>query len=167
MKSSSLALVVLIIALLIGGGLYVYDRQIAQEEASFLNNSIGSDTSQADSTADQSGTLSAPQKIDLSAVSGVEAAGIANRVYANNEFILTINADLPKVESGTSYTGWAENIVGGQQEIVSLGRLNDEGDSFYLEYRIGKDMSDYSHIYVMRENGTDEMTKVKILEGQF
>jgi hypothetical protein len=165
MKSSNIALAVAIIALLLGGGLYLYDQKTSNERSLVSNGPVSSDEDNS-KDEDQTNVAPSPQKINLKAV-GTEASGISGRVYANSEFILTINAQLPNLEQGWSYEGWAYKSANESSEPLFLGKLDDDGGTYYLEYRKGEDMSSYDHIYVYRENNMGEAAGVVILEGQF
>lgn len=159
MKSSNIALIVAIIALLSGGGLYLYDQKIDSNRSILLDDSGNS----SNNVQSVQGNTPVPDKITLTPISGVEASGISNRVFANNKFILTINANLPKLGEEKSYKGWMQNGA----EILSLGNLENDGDSYYLEYKSDTDMSKYRQIFVTPVDNAGNVAGERILEGQF
>lgn len=161
MKSSSLALIVAILALLLGGALYFYDQGNGSlQSASSENDSVGN----LDSSAAQV-FVSEPSRIELTPIYGYEASAVSNRLFHNGKFILTVNADLPVNQPGYFYQVWVENTE--NQGITSLGKLEEEGGSYYLEHKNEKDLSALNKIIITKENIFDDIPEGKIMEGTF
>lgn len=161
MKSSNLALVVFILALLFAGGLYFYDQKSkdsAESAAGELEElSAGANNEESD--------LPAPERIDLSAVGDSEASGVSSRVYVGNEFIITINADLPSIAESRYYNAYVEDVRSGTK--VNLGKVVTDGGASYLEYKGEKDLGSYKSLSVVLEDSRDASISQIILKGQF
>lgn len=164
MKSSSLALIVAILALLIGSALYFYDQK---------NRSAGTPAGEEiipepEGQATGGGKfVPQPSKIDLVPLSGIEANAVSNRVYTDKKFILTVNADLPTLDSGVFYQVWLAKGDGDESSIMSVGKLEDDGGSYYLEYKNEIDLSPYNKIFISKEKTFDVTPEEKIMEGTF
>ena len=166
MKSSSCALLALVLALIIGGAYYFYSQK-GQDKTSDqpLTSQEGiSNNSPAENTGP---VVLEPEKITLADVSGGEGEGIANRIFSSQKFIHTIAAQLKKAETGSYYAGWLIKQQGDKEEIISTGKLTQNGSDYYLEFRSDNDYSQYNKVVVSLQSKEDSQPKKTILEGEF
>jgi len=164
MKSSSCALVALVLALILGGAYYFYsEKKTDQNKAAETNTS--SSNSQSDSGASDLPVLE-PEKAELLAIID-DGHGVANRIYSDNQFIHTITAQLPDLSDDKFYNGWLGQISGDKENYVNTGKLEANGSDFYLEYRDSKDVSAYKHVIVSIETTEATEPTIKVLEGNF
>lgn len=164
MKSSSCALVALVLALIIGGAYYFYSQKNTEQ-----NKEINSSTSTTDNQSDNETTdlsVLEPEKAELLAVTD-DGHGLANRIYSDKQFIHTITAQLPDLNENKFYNGWLGQIVGDKEIYINTGKLEANGEDYYLEYRDVRDLSDYRHIIVSIENAEVTEPTTKVLEGNF
>lgn len=164
MKSSSCALLALVLALLLGGAFYFYSQKNQVKDKPLTSQEGISESSDSESNAP---TVIEPEKATLVDVSGGEGQGIANRIYSTNKFIHTITAQLKSPESGKYYAGWLIKQDGGTEDVVSTGKLEQNGENdYYLEFRSENDYTLYKKVLVTLQSGGDK-PETNILEGQF
>lgn len=164
MKSSSCALLALVLALLVGGAFYFYSQKNQASDKPLTSQEGISENSNSEGNAP---TVLEPEKITLTDVSGGEGQGIANRIYTTNKFIHTITAQLKSPDSGKYYMGWLVKQDGGTEDVVSTGKLEQNGENnYYLEFRSETDYTLYKKVLVSLQSGGDKPETV-ILEGQF
>lgn len=168
MKSSSCALVALVLALLVGGALYFYSQKNTNSTKQTDSNQTTASNQTADQTNDQSDNLPVlePEKIDLTAVNG-EGHGVANRIFSDKQFIHTITAQLPDLSNSQYYAGWLGQKVGDKETFISTGNFEANGGDFYLEHRDTKDLSAYTHVVVSLEEKPVTQPTTIVLEGSF
>ena len=168
MKSSSVALVVAVLALIVGGGLYFYSEEDDLSDQQIYEDGIKYQEEIDDSLEDNQDEvlLASPDKINLVQVSKIEGSAIANRVYSGKEFIHTIVAELPALDEGY-YGGWLVRKIEGQSEIISTGKLIRNDGSFYLEYRSDNDKSSHNQVIITLELEDDDLPEEHIFEGIF
>lgn len=165
MKSSSCALLVLVLALLLGSVFYFYSQNNQTEDKPLTSQEGILENSDSESI---SATVLEPEKATLIDVSEGEGLGIANRIYSTDKFIHTITAQLKSPESGMHYTGWLVKEDGDPEDIVSTGKLEQNGDnSYYLEFRSETDYTLYKKVLVTLQSGGSVKPETNILEGQF
>lgn len=164
MKSSSCALVALVLALLVGGALYFYSQKNTDQKKETKSEQPASN----DQTNDQSDNLPVlePEKIDLTAVNG-EGHGVANRIFSDKQFIHTITAQLPDLSNNQYYAGWLGQKIGDKETFISTGNFEANGGDFYLEHRDTKDLSAYTHVVVSLEEKPVTAPTTIVLEGNF
>ena len=166
MKSSSVALIVAVLALIVGGGLYFYSNEEDLSEQKIYDDGIADVEKEIDDFGGEEVIMASPEKIDLIQVSEVEGSAVANRVYSGGEFIHTIVAELPVLDTGF-YEGWLIRQLEGQTEYFSTGKLAESEDAFYLEYRSKDDKSSYNEVVVTLETDDDGLLEKHVLEGSF
>ena len=164
MKSSSCALLALVLALLLGGAFYFYSQKNQVKDKPLTSQEGISENSSSESSPP---TVIEPEKAALTDVSGGEGQGIANRIYSTNKFIHTITAQLKSSESGMNYMGWLIKQDGDTEDVVSSGKLEQNGENnYYLEFRSETDYMLYNKVLVTLQVGGDK-PETTILEGQF
>jgi len=166
MRSSSVALIVAFLALIVGGGLYFYlgdedlsDKQIYDDGIT----GVKEETEEAD---EGEVIMASPEKVTLIQVSEVEGSAVANRVYSGGEFIHTVVAELPALDFGF-YEGWLMRQNEGQTEFFSTGKMEESESAFYLEYRSDDDKSAYNEVVITLEADDDSLPEKHVLEGSF
>lgn len=167
MKSSSCALIALVLALLVGGALYFYSQKNTnQSKETKSSESVSNNQSNEANNDSQDLPVLEPEKIDLVAVSG-DAHGTANRVYSEKQFIHTITAQMPDLKDQQYYAGWLGQTENGKETFISTGNFEANGEDFYLEYRDSKDLSAYKHVVVSLEEKPTTSPTTIVLEGNF
>lgn len=166
MKSSGCALLALVLALIVGGAYYFY----SQRDQSSKNDQplTSQDSLSGNLTPDDGGpTLVEPEKIILTDVSGGEGQGIVNRIYSGGKFIFTITAQLKTPDSGSFYSGWLIKQNGATEDVLSTGKLEQNGGDYYLEYKSDIDYTSYKKAVVSVQSKESGKPEKAILEGQF
>jgi len=166
MKSSSVALIVAVLALIVGGSLYFYSGEEDISDKQIYDDGIADVEDEIGETDGDEIIMASPEKTNLVQVSEVEGSAVANRVYSGGEFIHTIVAELPALDEGF-YEGWLIRIIEGQTEFFSTGKMEESDNSYYLEYRSDTDKSSYSEIVVTLELEDDGLPEKHVLEGTF
>jgi hypothetical protein len=167
MKSSSCALLALILALILGGAYYFYTQKDLDQKNNQPLTSQES-ISESDKSEDSIGpTVLEPEKIKLADVSGGEGQGSANRIYSSNKFIHTITAQLSDPVNGSFYAGWLINLSSANQETISTGKLEKNGTDYYLEFISKTDYSLYNKVIITLQDQENSQPGKSILEGQF
>jgi len=164
MKSSSCALVALVLALLVGGALYFYSQKSTNQKPDSKSEQTAS-SDQANEEPDNLSVLE-PEKTELTAVSG-EGHGISNRIFSEKQFIHTITAQLPDLKDKQYYAGWLGQKNGDKETYISTGNFEANGGDYYLEYRDSKDLSTYKHIVISLEDKPVTQPTTIVLEGNF
>ena len=166
MKSGSCALIALLLALILGGAYYYYAQKSNQSNKN--NNSAQEEnTPKADTGQGSNISMVEPTKITLSDVSGGEGHGIANRIYANQQFIHTVTAQLPALSNSNFYNGWLAKQNNGNWDYIDSGKMQDSNGEFYLEFRSDTDYSTYSKVVISLQDKTTSAPEKPILEGEF
>ena len=108
--------------------------------------------------------------------------GTAARMYVNNRFYHTIEAQLPALAKGTFYEGWLVkpgNSTGLNTEgnrivknfatvdFFSTGRLFKSQDKYFLKYEQQDNAKDYNHVLITIEKVNDKKPESIVLEGSF
>lgn len=164
MKSSSCALLALVLALLLGGAYYFYSQKNQVEDLPLTSQEGIMESSDLESSAP---AVVEPEKAVLTDLSGGEGQGIANRIYSTGNFIHTITAQLKSAEAGSYYAGWLVKQDGDTEEVISSGKLEHSGESsYYLEFRSEVDYMLYKKVLVTLQSGGGKPETI-ILEGQF
>ncbi len=165
MKSSSVALIVAVLALIVGGGLYFYSEEEDLSDQKIYDDGIDYTEEGTSSVSDNGDEviMASPEKASLAQVAEVEGSAIANRVYSGGEFIHTIVAQLPALDEGF-YECW---LVNNQNEFFLTGKMEESDGNFYLEYRADNDQSSYGQVVVTLEQEDDGLPEKHILEGAF
>lgn len=164
MRSSSIALIVAVLALIVGGGLYYYMQDDEVSEQKIYEDGIDVEN-EIEDVKDEV-IMASPEKAVLAQVSEIEGSAVANRVYSGDEFIHTVIAELPALDVGF-YEGWLTREVEGQTEFFSTGKMEESEGSFYLEYHSDADKSSYNEVVVTLELEDDGTPEKHVLEGRF
>jgi len=164
MKSSSCALVALVLALIVGGALYFYSQKNTDRKEETKSN----ETTVNNEVKEEKESLPVlePEKIELTAITG-EGHALANRIFSEKQFIHTITAQLPDLAENQYYAGWLGQANGSNEIFVSSGNFEANGGDFYLEFRDSKDLSSYKHVVVSLEDKPVNAPTIIILEGKF
>jgi len=165
MKSSSCALVALVLALIVGGALYFYSQKNKDQNSKETKSNETTVSEQASEESDNLSVLE-PEKIELTATSG-EGHGVANRIFSEKQFIHTITAQMPDLKENQYYAGWLGQKIGDKETFVSTGNFEANGEDFYLEHRDTEDLSLYKHVVVSLEDKPVTAPTTIILEGNF
>lgn len=109
------------------------------------------------------------EQATLRDVSGQGAQGFATRKFENQQFELTILADLPSPQPNNFYQAW---LVKGQPDqedfnLISLGKLNSRKGGWILDFTSNLDLTDHQGLVVTLETTDDQTPETHILEGNF
>lgn len=133
----------------------------------------------------QSLTFSKPQSpLEITAllpVASNKGEGTAARMYVNNRFYHTIEAQLPALAKGSFYEGWlarSDNTglnselnrsvtIQPQMEFLSTGKLFKSQNKYFLKYEQTANAKDYNQVIVTVEKVDDKKPETHILEGSF
>lgn len=164
MRSSSCALVALVLALVVGGALYLYSQKNTDQNKDTKSNQLVP----SERTSEEANNLSVlePEKIEITATNG-EGHAVANRIFSEKQFIHTVTAQLPDLAANQYYTGWLGQKNGNKEIFINTGNFEANGGDFYLEYRDSKDLSAYKHVAVSLEDKLATAPTAIILEGNF
>ncbi|HOX40995.1 MAG TPA: hypothetical protein PK263_02280 [bacterium] len=109
-----------------------------------------------------------PEKMYLYASGDNEGFGISRRIFTNSDFILTVSATLPKLDSPEHYFVWAILPESDQASFVNLGQLTYYDGDFFLVYQSKDNLDQYYRIVVSRESGSaPESPGELVLDGKF
>ncbi len=167
MKSSSVALIIAFLALIVGGGLYFYSGEEDVSDKQIYDDGISDVEDEMGEMADEDEIIMAsPEKTDLIQVSEIEGSAVANRVFSGGEFIHTVVAELPALDEGF-YEGWLVGKIDGQTEFFSTGKIEEDDGVLYLEYRSETDKSSFNEVVITLELEDDGLPEKHVLEGTF
>jgi len=112
-----------------------------------------------------------PQSIILKPVGKIEASGSATRMFADNQFLLTITARLPDPPKGKMYQGWIGKNAK-EPDFISIGKMEKTADSYNLTFTQNFNLLDSPAVLVTLESSTlvqkaNQKPGSRVLEGLF
>lgn len=109
------------------------------------------------------GPVLTAQKVDL--ILNETKVGFIGREYDQSRFIIVVQAELPNLANGSSYTAWLINPADNQ--TIKLGKLVSVNDSYLIEGQGHKYLGDYTKVVITEEMVDDEQMEAVVVEGSF
>lgn len=151
----------IVIIALLGGFIYFRQKRVDEEEKLKVPQTLS-----VEDRIEDAFKVEIPEDVDkteLKDAKGGDASAIATRKFENGLFTHTVLADLADPEAGFFYEGW---LVKGD-EVISTGKLSVAKGGYLLEFRSGRDYSDYSEVVITLEKVADKNPEEHVLEGSF
>lgn len=107
-----------------------------------------------------------PVEIMVDQVGDVSGTVKATRSTLDSEFQHTVTANIDDPAEDKFYEGW---LVTGT-DFFSTGKLEKNGEAYYLEYESAEDQSAYNEVVITLEtlaDGLDNKPEAHIFEGEF
>ena len=100
----------------------------------------------------------------------VEGFGISKRINAEENYALSIRANLPKLSENEKYVGWlAKDDKSSSTTFLLLGALSYEENEFFLIYQSKNNLEEFKNVIITRVESSDDLSipKNKVLFGSF
>lgn len=160
-------LIVLMIAILLSAIVY-YFFFYKKPKSELVVEDLGPKVLQSEESIEESFQLEIPENIDKTELvnkTGEDGMAIATREVVQNEFVLTVLANVP---DGEYYAALVRGILGDENfDIKPIGQLKLAKGGYLSEFESSEDLSDYDRIIVSKTPITTSIPDELVFDGSF
>lgn len=156
-----------IILVVLLGGAYLLRRPSQPPQAPSVSNEI----EEVERDISEKFNVDIPEDVEKSALSDVtggNSSAIATKQETDGQFVYTILADLPDLESG-NYYGWFVPLEDGEfgYEGALVGTMRQAKGGWLLELESNENIGDNARVIVSTAKSADNTPENIVLEGSF